>query len=92
MRDAAHFDLVITDQTMPRMTGLELARGLLALRSDLPVILHAGFGNGISPQDIQAAGGACAGEQAHRAARAVRAAADTPAAPLKTPGRVNLYY
>lgn len=57
MRDAAHFDLVITRQTMPRMTGLELVRGLPALCGDLPVILHTGFGNGISPQYIQAAGG-----------------------------------
>jgi two-component system cell cycle sensor histidine kinase/response regulator CckA len=54
--DTARFDLVITDQTMPRMTGLELARELRALRSDLPVILYTGFSDGISPQDIRAAG------------------------------------
>jgi CheY-like chemotaxis protein len=56
VNNAAHFDLVITDQTMPRMTGLELARELLALRSDLPIILYTGFSDGISPQDIRAAG------------------------------------
>ena len=37
------FDVVITDQTMPRTTGLELARELVAARPDLPVILYSGF-------------------------------------------------
>jgi len=37
------FDLVITDQTMPNMTGKDLARALISLRSDIPVILCTGF-------------------------------------------------
>ncbi len=37
------FDAVITDQTMPKMTGVELARKLLRIRPDLPVILCTGF-------------------------------------------------
>lgn len=37
------FDLVITDQTMPDMTGEELAANLLALRSDIPIILCTGY-------------------------------------------------
>ncbi|MCI5146837.1 MAG: response regulator [Candidatus Electrothrix sp. AR3] len=37
------FDLVLTDMTMPQMTGDELSRQMLALRSDLPVILCTGF-------------------------------------------------
>ena len=36
-------DLVITDQTMPKMTGLELADKIQGLRSDLPVILCSGY-------------------------------------------------
>ncbi|SHJ50807.1 PAS domain S-box-containing protein [Malonomonas rubra DSM 5091] len=36
------FDLVITDQTMPNMTGEALARELLAIRPDLPIILCSG--------------------------------------------------
>ena len=40
--DPAQFDLVITDQTMPELTGFELSKKLLALRSDLPIILCTG--------------------------------------------------
>ncbi|MFT3752529.1 MAG: response regulator [Paludibacter sp.] len=36
-------DLVITDQTMPGMTGIELARQMLAHRVDLPVLLCTGY-------------------------------------------------
>ncbi len=37
------FDLVVTDYNMPGCTGLELARDLLALRPDLPVVISSGF-------------------------------------------------
>jgi len=36
-------DLVVTDQTMPRLTGDELARRMLAIRPDLPVLLCTGY-------------------------------------------------
>lgn len=39
------FDAVITDQTMPEMTGVELAREMLQIRPELPVILCTGFSN-----------------------------------------------
>ncbi len=38
-----NFDLVITDMTMPDMTGAELTRELLAIRQELPIILTTGF-------------------------------------------------
>jgi PAS domain S-box-containing protein len=50
------YDLVITDQTMPGMTGLELTRALLAVRGDLPVILYTGYSDGISSHQVDAAG------------------------------------
>lgn len=37
------FDLVITDQTMPNMTGMDLAQALFRIRPDIPVILCTGF-------------------------------------------------
>ncbi len=36
-------DLVITDMTMPRLTGIDLARELFKIRSDIPIILCTGF-------------------------------------------------
>lgn len=41
--DPAAFDLVITDQSMPLMPGTELARQLLAIRPDLPILLCTGY-------------------------------------------------
>jgi PAS domain S-box-containing protein len=49
------YDLVITDQTMPRMTGLELARELAAIRPDLPVILYTGYADGVMDAQVEAA-------------------------------------
>jgi len=37
------FDLVITDQTMPEMTGIDLARRMLQIRPDVPIILCTGY-------------------------------------------------
>jgi len=42
------FDLVITDFTMPNMTGMELAKELFKLRSDIPVILCTGYSEHIN--------------------------------------------
>ena len=41
--DPSRFDLVITDQTMPEMTGVELAKEILAIRADMPIIMCTGF-------------------------------------------------
>jgi len=37
------FDLVITDMTMPQMTGEKLAKEIMGIRPDIPVILCTGF-------------------------------------------------
>jgi len=42
------FDLIITDQTMPNMTGEHLAQEILGIRPDVPVILCTGFSEAIS--------------------------------------------
>jgi PAS domain S-box-containing protein len=36
------YDLIITDQCMPRMTGIELAREITGIRSDIPIVLCTG--------------------------------------------------
>lgn len=41
------FDLIITDQTMPDITGLELAREILIQRPSVPVILYTGYSTSI---------------------------------------------
>ena len=50
------FDLVITDQTMPGMTGTDLARRMLQLRPDLPIILCTGYSNLISEEKSRSIG------------------------------------
>jgi signal transduction histidine kinase/CheY-like chemotaxis protein len=42
-KEPNRFDLVITDQTMPKMTGDELSRELMRIRHDIPIILCTGF-------------------------------------------------
>jgi PAS domain S-box-containing protein len=55
-RDAARFDLVLTDHTMPRITGLDLACRMRTLRADLPVILYSGYTDLIDPDRLAACG------------------------------------
>ncbi|HVN95719.1 MAG TPA: PAS domain S-box protein [Syntrophorhabdaceae bacterium] len=50
------FDLVITDQTMPELTGMRLASEMLLIRSDLPIILCTGHSDGVNPVSVRAAG------------------------------------
>jgi len=37
-----HFDLVITDMTMPQMTGVHLSKKIMAIRPDIPIIICTG--------------------------------------------------
>ncbi len=50
------YDLVITDQTMPGMTGFELAKRILQTRPDLPIILCTGHSSLITEDKVKAAG------------------------------------
>ncbi len=51
-----HFDLVVTDQTMPKMTGSTLAEEILNIRPRMPVILCTGFSELISEEEARALG------------------------------------
>jgi len=54
--DPDKFDLVITDMTMPNMTGEQLADELIKIRSDIPVILCTGFSEMMSEEKAKAMG------------------------------------
>ncbi|MBI3773181.1 MAG: PAS domain S-box protein [Gammaproteobacteria bacterium] len=50
------FDLVITDQNMPEMTGDMLARELLHMRPELPVIMCTGYSQRVGPEEARQIG------------------------------------
>ena len=49
-------DLVLLDQTMPRLSGLELAQDMLLLRADLPVVLYTGYREALTDAQVRAVG------------------------------------
>ncbi len=50
------FDLVITDQTMPNMTGAQLAKQLLDIRPDIPLVLCTGYSETVDVNAAKAMG------------------------------------
>jgi signal transduction histidine kinase/ActR/RegA family two-component response regulator len=50
------FDLVITDLTMPNITGDKLAREILSLRADMPVIIVTGFSEQMQEEEMKRMG------------------------------------
>jgi CheY-like chemotaxis protein len=53
---ANKFDLVITDLTMPGMTGLELTRQLLEIRPEMPILLATGFSGTLTAESVRQRG------------------------------------
>ena len=56
LTEPSRFDLVVTDQTMPEMTGLDLAQRLLNIRPEIPVILCTGYSDSVSEEKALAMG------------------------------------
>lgn len=54
--DPSGFDLVITDQAMPTMSGMRLAKKLLKIRPDVPIILCTGYSATASREKAKEAG------------------------------------
>ncbi len=52
----AAFDVVITDQSMPDMSGVELALQLVKIRPDIPIILCTGYSKKITEKEAMALG------------------------------------
>ena len=51
-----NFDLIITDQTMPHLPGSELAKKILQIRADIPIILCTGYSAIISEKKAKEIG------------------------------------
>jgi len=50
------FDLIITDQTMPKMEGVDLARAVMEIRPNIPVILCSGYSDILNDEELKASG------------------------------------
>ena len=50
------FDLVITDETMPGLSGVKLAREMLTIRPDIPIILSTGYSEAVREEEIRSLG------------------------------------
>ena len=55
-RNPADFDIVITDQTMPRLTGYELAQRIMQVRPGIPIILCTGYSDLVTAESALAGG------------------------------------
>ena len=51
-----YYDVVITDMTMPMMTGVDLAKALIQIHSDIPIILCTGFSKMIDEEKAKEIG------------------------------------
>jgi PAS domain S-box-containing protein len=56
LNEPNRFDLVITDQVMLDLTGIDLAQRMLEVRKDLPIVLITGYSETVSPERARAAG------------------------------------
>ncbi len=56
VRDPKQFDLVLTDQVMPGLTGIALAQRLLNIRPELPIILYTAFSDHQTEHQVKACG------------------------------------
>ena len=50
------FDVVVTDYSMPKMNGLDLAREMHQIRPEVPILLSTGFAEDFSPETLASAG------------------------------------
>ena len=51
-----HFDAVITDQTMPGITGIEFAQNIIEIRPEIPIILCTGYSSIVNEELAKAYG------------------------------------
>jgi len=51
--DSGQFDLVITDYTMPGMTGIQLAREMIKIRPGVPIVIMTGYSENVDINRVQ---------------------------------------
>lgn len=56
LQNPGSFDLIVTDQTMPTMTGYELAKRVLEVRPGMPIVLCTGYSETVSEEKAHALG------------------------------------
>lgn len=56
VNDPDRFDLVVTNMNMPRMTGDILAKAMLLIRPDIPIIICTGYSKRISNEKARELG------------------------------------
>jgi CheY-like chemotaxis protein len=78
------YDVVITDQVMPRMSGLDLTRTLRDRNCRIPVVITSGFSSKLTPENVQDAG-------AQAVIRKPFSTADIFGVLAKVLGRTDLY-
>jgi DNA-binding NtrC family response regulator len=57
--DPGNVDLILTDQTMPHLSGAELAIAVFAIRPELPIILVTGYSETINADEAKRLGIRC---------------------------------
>ncbi len=55
-KEPNRFDLVLTDQAMPNMTGKQLSQKILKIRPELPIVLATGYSGVVSDENADAIG------------------------------------
>jgi len=55
-RNPDEFSVVVTDLTMPRMSGIELARQLREIRPDIPIVMMTGYSDSVTKEGARAEG------------------------------------
>ncbi len=56
MQNPDYYDLVLTDQTMPNLTGISLAQELWKLRPELPIVISSGYSEQITSEKAASLG------------------------------------
>jgi DNA-binding NtrC family response regulator len=53
LENPRRFDLIVTDMTMPQMTGLKLSQKILSLNPNIPIILCTGYNETITEAEAR---------------------------------------